>query len=104
MERKIESAWLKVLALQQVSLDDNFFDVGGDSLQLLAVHAEIQKTIESEFPLTDLFEYSTIRTLTRHLAGTSGPRASMAKAIERARQQKTVWAARTRSRKSQVHE
>jgi aspartate racemase len=104
MEQKIESAWLKVLALQQVSPDDNFFDVGGDSLQLLAVHAEIQRTIESEFPLTDLFEYSTIRTLARHLAGTSGQRASMAQALERARQQKTVWAAQTRSRESQVHE
>ena len=104
MEQKIESAWLKVLVLQQVGLDDNFFDVGGDSLQLLAVHAEIQKKIESEFPLTDLFEYSTIRSLARHLAGTSGQRASMAKAIERARQQKTVWAERTRSRESQVHE
>ncbi len=104
MEQKIESAWLKVLVLQQVGLDDNFFDVGGDSLQLLAVHAEIQKKIESEFPLTDLFEYSTIRSLARHLAGTSGQRAAMAKAIERARQQKTVWAERTRSRESQVHE
>lgn len=104
MEQKIESAWLKVLALQQVGPDDNFFDVGGDSLQLLAVHAEIQKTIESEFPLTDLFEYSTIRILARHLAGTSGQRASMAQALERARQQKTVWAAQTRSRGSQVHE
>jgi amino acid adenylation domain-containing protein len=104
MEQKIESAWLKVLALRQVGPDDNFFDVGGDSLQLLAVHAEIQNAIESEFPLTDLFEYSTIRTLARHLAGTSGQRASMAKAIERARQQKTVWVARTRTRESQVHE
>jgi amino acid adenylation domain-containing protein len=104
MEQKIESVWLKVLALQQVGPDDNFFDVGGDSLQLLAVHAEIQKTIESEFPLTDLFEYSTIRTLARHLAGTSGQRASMARALERARQQKTVWTAQTQSRESQVHE
>jgi len=104
MEREIESAWLKVLSLQQVGPDENFFDVGGDSLQLLMVHAEIQKKIESEFPLTDLFEYSTIRTLARHLAGTSGHRAAMAEALTRARQQKMVWAAQTRSRESQVHE
>jgi len=104
MEREIESAWLKVLSLQQVGPDENFFDVGGDSLQLLMVHAEIQKKIESEFPLTDLFEYSTIRTLARHLAGTSGHRAALAEALTRARQQKMVWAAQTRSRESQVHE
>jgi amino acid adenylation domain-containing protein len=104
MEQKIESAWLKVLGLQQVGRDENFFDVGGDSLQLLMVHAEIQKTIEGEFPLTDLFEYSTIRTLARHLLGTSGQRAAMAEALQRARQQKMVWAAQMRSRDTQVHE
>lgn len=104
MERKIESAWLKVLRLQQVGADDNFFDVGGDSLQLLMVHAEIQKAIESEFPLTDLFEYSTIRTLARHLAGADGQRAAGAEVRERARQQKMVWAAQMRARESQVHE
>jgi aspartate racemase len=104
MELKIESAWLKCLDLRQVGPDENFFDVGGDSLQLLMVHAEIQKTIGSEFPLTDLFEYSTIRTLAHHLAATGGQRASMAEAIERARQQKMVWAERRRSRENQVHE
>jgi amino acid adenylation domain-containing protein len=104
MEQKIESAWLKVLSLEQVGPDENFFDVGGDSLQLLMVHAEIQKAIDSEFPLTDLFEYSTIRTLARHLAGTNGQRAAMAEARERARQQKMVWTAQMRARESQVHE
>ena len=104
MEQKIESTWVRVLGLQQVGPDENFFDVGGDSLQLLMVHAEIQKTIESEFPLTDLFEYSTIRTLARHLAGKNGERATMAEALERARQQKTVWAAQIRPRENQIHE
>jgi amino acid adenylation domain-containing protein len=104
MEQKVESAWLKVLGLQQVGPDDNFFDVGGDSLQLLMVHVEIQKTIDSEFPLTDLFEYSTIRTLARHLAGTGGERAAMAEALDRARQQKMVWAEQRQSRENQVHE
>jgi amino acid adenylation domain-containing protein len=104
MEEKIETAWLKVLGLQQVGPDENFFDVGGDSLQLLMVHAEIQNAIGSEFPLTDLFEYSTIRTLAHHLAATGGQRAAMAEAVERARQQKVVWATQMRSRDNQVHE
>jgi amino acid adenylation domain-containing protein len=103
IEREIESAWLQVLSLQQVGPDENFFDVGGDSLQLLMVHSEIQKRINSEFPLTDLFEYSTIRTLARHLAGTSGQRVAMAETLERARQQKMVWAAQ-RPRESRVRE
>ena len=101
LEEKIESAWVKVLGLQQVGPDENFFDVGGDSLQLLTVHAEIQRAIESEFPLTDLFEYSTIHSLSKHLADTSGQRESMAQALERVRQQKMVWTAQSRRRESQ---
>jgi aspartate racemase len=104
LEQKIESAWMKVLGLPQVGADENFFDVGGDSLQVLTVHAEIQKVIQSEFPLTDLFEYSTIHSLAKHLAGTDERRAAMAQALERVRQQKMVWAAQTPPRESQVHE
>jgi len=104
MEQTIEAVWRKVLGTYQIGADENFFDVGGDSLQLLMVHAELEKALGSEFPLMDLFEYSTIRTLAQHLAATGGQRAAMAEALERVRRQKMVWATQGRSRESHIHE
>jgi amino acid adenylation domain-containing protein len=97
MELKIADVWRRVLGLKQVSVKDNFFDVGGDSLQLLEAHAELQKVITSDLSLTDLFEYSTISALAQHL--TVGEKSSpILEAQERARQQQKVWAQHRESR------
>jgi amino acid adenylation domain-containing protein len=66
-EKTVTELWKRVLRLETVGLDDNFFDVGGDSLAIIALHSNLQKTLEIEIPVTDLFEFTTIRTLARHL-------------------------------------
>jgi acyl carrier protein len=73
LERTIADLWQRVLNAPQVGLDDNFFDLGGDSLLLVAVHSNLQKILQTEIPLTDLFEFATVRRLARHLGeGASG--------------------------------
>ena len=97
MEQKVAEIWRRVLGLKQVGVTDNFFDVGGDSLQLLEAHAELQKAINSDLSITVLFEYSTISSLAQHL--TSGDKgSSILEAQERARQQQRAWAQQRHSR------
>jgi aspartate racemase len=60
--------WRRVLKVDRIGLNDNFFDLGGDSLQLVAVHSNLQKTLQIKIPLTDLFEFTTVDSLERHLA------------------------------------
>jgi amino acid adenylation domain-containing protein len=70
LEHTIAQLWQRILKVPNVGLDENFFDLGGDSLLLVAVHSNLQKTLQTEIPLTDLFEFSTIRTLAQHLGRT----------------------------------
>jgi aspartate racemase len=70
LERTIAQLWQRILNVQNVGLDDNFFDLGGNSLLLVAVHSNLQKLLQTEIPLTDLFEFSTIRKLAQHLGKT----------------------------------
>jgi aspartate racemase len=67
-EAQISDVWKRVLRVERVGLDDNFFDLGGDSLLLLAVHSNLQKTLQIEIPITDLFEFTTVRTLASRLS------------------------------------
>jgi aspartate racemase len=67
-ELQIADVWKRVLRVERAGLDDNFFDLGGDSLLLLAVHANLQKALQLEIPITDLFEFATVRTLAAHLS------------------------------------
>jgi len=90
LESMIAEIWKKVLRLQQVGMDDNFFDAGGDSLQLIAVHAELSKLFSIEVTITDLFEYSTISTLAKHLE--AGFKKKIEGSQERAERQRTAMA------------
>jgi len=63
LERDIARIWQEALNLDKVGIDDNFFDLGGNSLRLAVVHTQLQKMIGRSFSVTDLFMYTTVRQL-----------------------------------------
>jgi amino acid adenylation domain-containing protein len=69
IERQIAEMWQEVLGLQQVGVHENFFDLGGHSLQLVRVHTQLVKRLSVKVPLVALFEYPTIAALAAHVAG-----------------------------------
>jgi len=76
MEEMIASVWKKVLGVEQLAPTDNFFDLGGDSILLVEVHAELQQTLNRKFSVTDLFQFPSIRALSNYLSGQASPVAS----------------------------
>jgi len=91
LEQVIARLWQDVLRVPSVGLDDNFFDLGGDSLLLIAVHAKLQKEVPTAIQITDLFEFPTIRGLTRHLNGNEAER-SLPEVNTQAQKQRAVFA------------
>jgi amino acid adenylation domain-containing protein len=71
LEQKIAGLWRQTLLRDRVGLDENFFDIGGDSLALVSIHAALQKVLQIDIPVMDLFEFTTIRRLARRLSNTS---------------------------------
>ncbi len=67
LERHLARLWREILAQPQVGLDDNFFDLGGHSLLLARIHAQLQKDLARTIPIVDLFRHPTIRSLAGHL-------------------------------------
>ena len=67
MERDLTAIWQQALGVEQVGIDDNFFDIGGHSLLLLKVHDVLRERIAADLPLLKLFENPTIRTLAEML-------------------------------------
>jgi acyl carrier protein len=70
MERIVAAAWQDALGVASVGMNDNFFDLGAHSLTVAEVQAKLQQTLGREISILDLFQYSTVSTLSRHLAGT----------------------------------
>jgi acyl carrier protein len=83
LERKISEIWSATLG-RAAGPDQSFFDLGGGSLQLIEVHAAICGLIGRELPITELFEYTTVRTLARRLAGNAETPEPLERAGDRA--------------------
>jgi hypothetical protein len=66
-ERAVAGIWQDVLGLPRVGLHDNFFDLGGHSLLLARVHAELRRQLGTDLNLIDLFKHPTVRALAQAL-------------------------------------
>src|SRR5262249_49944632 len=68
LERTIANVLQAVLRIEQVSTLDNFFDLGAHSILLVKAHSLLQKTLNREIPLIELFKCPTINSLAKHLS------------------------------------
>ena len=70
-ERALETAWMAALGIANVGRDDDFYDLGGDSIVAIRIAAAVRS---SGFRLAprDLFSFSTIATLAPHLTSIRG--------------------------------
>jgi amino acid adenylation domain-containing protein len=91
IEHTVAELWQRILNVPHVGLDDNFFDLGGDSLLLVAVHSNLQKALHAEIPVTDLFEYTTVRKLAAHLGKRQPGSSDLSDAQQRAKRQRDAF-------------
>ena len=68
LEREIAGIWGQSLQLEKVSVDVNFFDLGGHSLLLAEVHSKLQNELGAEsLSIIELFQYPTVESLATYL-------------------------------------
>lgn len=68
LESRIAALWCAAMRVGHVSVDRNFFDLGGDSLMLQEVHAGLRAQ-GFDVPITTLFQYPTVQQLAEFLSG-----------------------------------
>ncbi|PHV70431.1 non-ribosomal peptide synthetase [Sporanaerobium hydrogeniformans] len=64
-EEKLATIWCEVLGIKKVGIDDNFFDLGGESFKAIKITRKIGKNVS----VIDLFKFPTIRELSHRLLG-----------------------------------
>lgn len=71
LEKTIAGVWREVLHIEKAGANDNFFDLGGDSLTLIKTHEFLTRVVPRQFSVIDLFRHPTIRLLAEFLTGPS---------------------------------
>jgi phthiocerol/phenolphthiocerol synthesis type-I polyketide synthase E len=67
--KRLSRIWREQLGIEAVGLDQNFFDLGGDSSVAVRMFSEIEQVFGVKLPLAILYEAPTIEELARILRG-----------------------------------
>ncbi len=59
---KVQNIWKEILKLEEVGLNDNFFDLGGHSLLIPKLQAELKSQLNLDIKAVDIFKYPTINS------------------------------------------
>jgi amino acid adenylation domain-containing protein len=89
-ERLIAKVWEDVLDRRPISIDDNFFDAGGDSLLVIVIHARLQDQLRRKIEFISLFEHPTIRLLAARLDGAEDEVSGRSRGLARAESRRAV--------------
>ena len=66
--KRLAGLWADVLDIVEMGIDDNFFDLGGNSILAMQVAARIERDFNIDLPLRRVFEFPTVRLLSRELS------------------------------------
>jgi aryl carrier-like protein len=67
-EQAVAYIWQRLLKIDQIALDDNFFDLGGHSLLTVKLTQQIEKITGEQLTIADVFENPTVREFSQLLA------------------------------------
>ena len=70
LEQQIQVIWSDILGHNRIGIEDNFFNIGGDSVRIIRMQAALEKQLSRPVPTPKLFEHFTIKALAVYLAGT----------------------------------
>lgn len=63
----VHEIWSEVLPQNRISIYDNFFEIGGDSLTAIRMIVRINTALELELPVNIVFEKPTIFQISQHI-------------------------------------
>jgi amino acid adenylation domain-containing protein len=69
LESALLRIWQAVLGVRNISIRDNFFDLGGHSIMAARVLTEVKKKTGRDLPLSALFRGATVESLARVIGG-----------------------------------
>jgi amino acid adenylation domain-containing protein len=65
-EKIIADTWKEVLKLDRIGINDNLFELGGNSLDLMKIIYKLNREFRTELPAVTIFKYPTIALLAEY--------------------------------------
>ncbi len=85
LERQIAEAWQQLLGIEKIGINDDFFELGGDSLNIVQLNTELKKGLNRDIPVAVMFQHQTIHSFAKYLESETGEAAAQKQEEEKAR-------------------
>src|SRR5690606_25126840 len=63
LEEALVDLWQELLGINQIGVQDDFFDLGGHSLIAVRLFAKVKKLFSVDFPISVLFDAPTVEAI-----------------------------------------
>jgi acyl carrier protein len=67
VEVAVATLWAQALGLESIGVEDNFFDLGGDSITAVQLTTATQRWLDAPIPLAALFDAPTVAAMSARL-------------------------------------
>ncbi len=74
IHRNIHEIWCEVLGIDSIGMDENFFQIGGNSLLLMQIVNRINERYQCDLKILDLYLNATIQKLVKHVSESTNMR------------------------------
>ncbi len=91
----------EILGNGSIGPNDNFFDLGANSLQLARLHSRLQKNFDRSLKIVSIFQNPTVSSLAQSITDNKAP-SILTTAHERANRQREAYSRQRRSFKEKV--
>jgi aryl carrier-like protein len=86
-EHTVAAVWREVLGAAAIGLDDNIFDLGGNSLHVVQALGRLRDSLDAQLTVLDMFQHPTIRSLVHFVYPEPAPERAWDTATGRASRQ-----------------
>ena len=76
-EARLAAIWERILGVEAVGSNDNFFDLGGHSIKAIRIASAVAKELGQEIPLSLIFRHPVLASLAAALEGSSAAKETL---------------------------
>lgn len=70
-EGRLVKIWSQILGIEMIGVHDSFFDLGGNSIKLIALGNLVNKEFQTQLRTVELFHLTTIREISQQIDGST---------------------------------
>ncbi len=72
LEKKLTKIWGEILRINKVGINDDFFDLGGNSALGIRLVAEVEKSVDIKLPMEAIIRFATVADMAKRITEQKG--------------------------------